>query len=151
MVRLAAAVDNADRTVPPSGVGATPVAGTHSDLGEGEFVVADVELADVLVELADTLIDDFDVIDFLHVLTQRCVQLLDVSAAGLLLTDAEGTLQVVAKGVLAERLQVDVDRAFELLRSHSRNHNRRLSELAQAVIEGLEQLPPATATPETAT
>jgi len=242
--------------------------------------VAEVELADVLVELADTLVDDFDVIDFLHVLTQRCVQLLDVSAAGLLLTNPEGTLQVVAassertrllelfqlqtdqgpcvdcfrsggpvsvadiaaagrwprfaaaaaevgfaavhavpmrlrqevigalnffgidpgpldssklrmgqaladvatigllqqraihrrdvlseqlqaalnsrvmieqaKGVLAERLQVDVDRAFEMLRSYSRNHNRRLSELALAVVEGLEQIPSATTTSEIA-
>lgn len=235
--------------------------------------MAQVELADVLVELADTLVDDFDVIDFLHVLTERCVQLLGVSAAGLLLTNAEGTLQVVAassertrllelfqlqtdqgpcmdcfrtgvpvsvadlpaagrwprfaaaaaevgfaavhavpmrlrkevigalnffgtdpgaleegrlrmgqaladvatigllqqraihrrdvlseqlqtalnsrvtieqaKGVLAERLRVDVDQAFQILRTHSRNHNRRLSELAQAVVDGTEQ-PPST-------
>ena len=242
--------------------------------------MAEVELADVLVELADTLVDDFDVIDFLHVLTQRSVQLLDVSAAGLLLTNAQGTLQVVAastertrllelfqlqtdqgpcvdcfrsgtpvsvadlasagrwprftaaaaevgfaavhavpmrlrqevigalnffgidpgaldagklrmgqaladvatigllqqraihrrdvlseqlqtalnsrvtieqaKGVLAERLQVDMDRAFEILRTHSRNHNRRLSELAQAVVEGLEQAPSVSAAPEPA-
>ncbi len=233
--------------------------------------MAQMEIADVLVELADTLVDDFDVIDFLHVLTQRCVQLLEVSAAGLLLTDAQGTLQVVAastertrllelfqlqtdqgpcvdcfrtgrpvsvadlpaagrwprftaaaaevgfaavhavpmrlrkevigalnffgtqpgaldagrlrmgqaladvatigllqqraihrrdvlseqlqtalnsrimieqaKGVLAERLQVGMDRAFELLRSHSRSHNRRLSELAQAVVDGSEHIP----------
>ena len=66
--------------------------------------MADVELADVLVELADTLVDDFDVIDFLHVLTQRCVQLLDVSAASLLLTNAEGTLQVVAASSERTRL-----------------------------------------------
>ena len=234
--------------------------------------MAEVELADVLVELADTLVDDFDVIDFLNVLTGRCVQLLDVSAAGLLLTDELGTLQVVAastertrllelfqlqtdqgpcvdcfrtglsvsvadlpmagrwprfaaaaaevgfaavhavpmrlrkevigalnffgtnpgalddgklrmgqaladvatigllqhraihrrdvlteqlqtalnsrvtieqaKGVLAERLHVDMDRAFEILRSHSRNHNRRLSELAQAIVDGSEHVPP---------
>ncbi len=233
--------------------------------------MADVELADVLVELADTLVDDFDVIDFLHVLTQRCVDLLDVSAAGLLLANAEGTLQVVAassertrllelfqlqtdqgpcvdcfrtgtpvsvanlptagrwprftaaaaevgfasvhavpmrlrqevigalnffgvnagaldedklrmgraladvatigllqqraihrgdvlseqlqaalnsrvtieqaKGVLAERLRIDMDRAFGILRTHARNNNRRLSELAQAVVDGLEQIP----------
>ena len=44
------------------------------------------QLTDVFVEMADTLVDDFDVIDFLHVLTERCVQLLGVSAAGLLLT-----------------------------------------------------------------
>lgn len=234
--------------------------------------MAKVELADVLVELADTLVDHFDVIDFLHVLTQRCVQLLDVSAAGLLLTDAQGSLQVVAastertrllelfqlqtdqgpcvdcfhtgqpvsvadlaaagrwpqfavaaaeagftsvhavpmrlrkevigalnlfgthagaldagrlrvgqaladvatigllqqraihrrdllaeqlqaalnsrvmieqaKGVLAERWQVDMDRAFDVLRSYSRDHNRRLSELAQAIVDGSEQIPP---------
>jgi hypothetical protein len=46
--------------------------------------------------MADTLVDDFDVIEFLHVLFERCVQLLGVSAAGLLLSDQRGTLQVVA-------------------------------------------------------
>lgn len=225
----------------------------------------------MLVELADTLVDDFDVIDFLHVLSERCVQLLGVSAAGLVLTTGQNKLQVVAastertrllelfqlqtdqgpcvecfrtgrpvsvpdlaaagkwprftaaaaeagfaavhavpmrlrkevigalnffdtkpgeldesklrqgqaladvatigllqqraihrrdvlteqlqtalnsrvtieqaKGMLAERLQVDMDQAFILLRSHSRNHNRRLSELAQAIVNGLEQIP----------
>jgi transcriptional regulator with GAF, ATPase, and Fis domain len=58
--------------------------------------MAQPPLADVFIEMADTLVDDFDVIDFLHVLTERCVQLIDVSAAGLLLTDGQGTLQVVA-------------------------------------------------------
>jgi transcriptional regulator with GAF, ATPase, and Fis domain len=53
-------------------------------------------LAEAFVELADTLVDDFDVIDFLHLLTDRCVGLLDVSAAGLLLTDQRGALRVVA-------------------------------------------------------
>lgn len=232
--------------------------------------MAKVELADVLVELADTLVDDFDVIDFLHVLTERCVQLLGVSAAGLLLTDGQDRLQVVAassertrllelfqlqtdqgpcvdcfhtglpvsvadlptasrwphftaaaadagfaavhavpmrlrkevigalnffdtnpgalgegklrqgqaladvatigllqqraihrrdvlteqlqtalnsrvlieqaKGMLAERLGVDMDQAFGLLRRQSRNDNRRLSELAQAIVDGKEQV-----------
>jgi GAF domain-containing protein len=233
--------------------------------------MADVELADVFVEMADTLVDDFDVIDFLHVLTERCVQLLGVSAAGLLLTDQRGTLQVVAassdrtrllelfqlqtdqgpcvdcfrtgqpvsvvdlpaadrwprftaaatevgfaavhavpmrlrdevigalnlfdsnpgapdkdalriaqaladvatigllqqraisrrdavteqlqtalnsrvlieqaKGILAERLHLDLADAFALLRVAARNHNRRLSDLAQAVVDGTEQIP----------
>ncbi|MDT0530958.1 hypothetical protein RM555_18350 [Micromonospora sp. DSM 115977] len=40
------------------------------------------QLTDVLVEMADTLVGDFDVVDFLHVLTNRCVELLRVSAAG---------------------------------------------------------------------
>ncbi|GAA2593389.1 GAF and ANTAR domain-containing protein [Dactylosporangium fulvum] len=235
--------------------------------------MAETALADVLVEMADTLVDDFDVIDFLHVLTERCVQLLDVSAAGILLTDQLETLQLVAassertrllelfqlqtdqgpcvdcfntgqpvsvpdirsagrwprftaaaaevgfvsvhalpmrlraevigalnlfgvepgtlddgklragkaladvatigllqqrairhrdiltdqlqtalnsrvlieqaKGVLAERLHVDLDQAFALLRHASRNRNRRISELAQAVVDGTEQIPGA--------
>ncbi|MEV4622462.1 GAF and ANTAR domain-containing protein [Asanoa sp. NPDC049573] len=237
--------------------------------------MAEAQLADVFVEMADTLVDDFDVIDFLHVLTQRCVQLLSVSAAGLLLTDQRDALQVVAassertrllelfqlqtdegpcvdcfrtgqpvsvadlpsagrwprftaaaaevgfaavhavpmrlraevigalnlfdttpgpldegklrigqaladvatigllqqraihrrevlteqletalrsrilieqaKGVLAERLHLDMAEAFTLLRGNARSHNQRLSDLAQAVVDGTEQIPPATA------
>ena len=239
--------------------------------------MAEVQLADVFVEMADTLVDDFDVIEFLHVLTERCVQLLGVSAAGLLLTDGQDTLQLVAassertrllelfqlqtdqgpcvdcfrtgqpvsvvdlpsagrwprftaaaaevgfaavhalpmrlrnevigalnlfdinpgaldvdklrigqaladvatigllqqrairrrdvvteqlqtalnsrvlieqaKGVLAERLHLDVADAFAMLRSGARSHNRRLSELAQAIVDGSEQLPPTTTSP----
>lgn len=238
--------------------------------------MAEVQVADVLVEMADTLVDDFDVIDFLHVLTERCVQLLGVSAAGLLLTDRQDSLQVVAassertrllelfqlqtdqgpcvdcfrtgqpisvadlssagrwprftaaaaevgfaavhalpmrlrtevigalnlfdttpgaldegmlrvgqaladvatigllqqraiqrrdvlteqlqsalnsrilieqaKGVLAERLHLDMADAFTLLRHHARSTNRRLSELAQAVLDGSVRIPPVTTT-----
>jgi len=53
-------------------------------------------LAEVFVEVADSLIDDFDVIDLLHRLSARCVELLDVSAAGILLVDAHGELQIIA-------------------------------------------------------
>lgn len=53
-------------------------------------------LAETFVELADTLVDDFDVIEFLQVLASRCVELLEVSAAGLVLADQGGTLRVVA-------------------------------------------------------
>ncbi|MGS2614905.1 ANTAR domain-containing protein [Micromonospora sp. LZ34] len=66
--------------------------------------VAEVQLSDVFVEMADTLVDDFDVIELLHVLTERCVQLLGVSAAGLLLTDEHGNLQVVAASCERTRL-----------------------------------------------
>jgi GAF domain-containing protein len=58
--------------------------------------LAESSLSDVFVELADTLVDAFDVIDFMHVLTERCVQVLGVSAAGLLLADDARVLQVVA-------------------------------------------------------
>jgi GAF domain-containing protein len=233
--------------------------------------MVETRLADVFIELADTLVDDFDLIDFLHMVTERCVQLLGVSEAGLLLTDGQDTLQVVAassertrllelfqlqadqgpcvdcfrtgrpvsvsdlptagrwphftiaaaevgfaavhalpmrlrtevigalnffdvapgvldeatlsigqaladvatigllqqraihrrdtlteqlqtalnsrilieqaKGVLAERLQVEMAEAFTLLRGSARSRNLRLSELARAVVEGTEQLP----------
>jgi GAF domain-containing protein len=228
-------------------------------------------LATIFVEVADTLVDDFDLIDFLHTLTKRCVELLGVAAAGLLLADGAGKLQVVAassertrllelfqlqtdqgpcldcfhtgtavsvdnlpaagqwprftaaaaevgfaavhalpmklrtevigalnlfdtapgalereklrigqaladiatvgllqqraiqardvmteqlrsalnsrvlieqaKGLLAERMQIDVEEAFTVLRSAARNGNRRLSELAQALVDGNEQMP----------
>lgn len=62
------------------------------------------EMTDVFVELADTLVADFDMIDFLHVLTERCVQLLGVSAAGILLNDGQGALQVVAASSERTRL-----------------------------------------------
>jgi hypothetical protein len=53
-------------------------------------------LAETFVELADTLIDDFDVIDFLQVLAARCVELLDVAAAGIMLADQGGSLMTMA-------------------------------------------------------
>ncbi len=61
-------------------------------------------LSATFVELTDTLVAGFDVIDFLHVLTNRSVQLLDVSAAGLLLADPRGELRVVAASSEAARL-----------------------------------------------
>ena len=61
-------------------------------------------LSATFVELTDTMVAGFDVIDFLHVLTNRSVQLLDVSAAGLLLADPRGELRVVAASSEAVRL-----------------------------------------------
>jgi hypothetical protein len=240
--------------------------------------MAETEIADVFVEVADTLVDDFDLIDFLDLLAHRCVELLRVSAAGLLLTDGQDSLQVVAastertrllelfqlqndqgpcvdcfrtgrpvsiadlaatadrwprftaaataagfrsvhalpmrlrtevigalnlfntgpgalapstlrvgqavadvatigllqqrtihrsdiltqqlqhalnsrvlieqaKGVLAERHDLHVDDAFAVLRGHARTTNRRLSDLAQAIVDGTEQLPPPAGRP----
>jgi len=58
--------------------------------------MGDDRLLETFVELADTLIDDFDVIDFLHLLVDRSVELLNVDAAGLLLADQHGRLQLIA-------------------------------------------------------
>ncbi|MFF4410515.1 GAF and ANTAR domain-containing protein [Streptomyces sp. NPDC001262] len=54
------------------------------------------QVTEVFVELADTLVDDFDVIEFLQRLSARCVTLLDVSAAGILLADPHDRLQIIA-------------------------------------------------------
>ena len=61
-------------------------------------------LSETFVELTDTMVADFDIIDFLHVLTTRSVELLDVSAAGLLLADPRGELRVVAASSEAARV-----------------------------------------------
>ncbi|MFZ3561148.1 MULTISPECIES: GAF and ANTAR domain-containing protein [unclassified Streptomyces] len=50
------------------------------------------QLAAAFVDLADTLVQDFDVINFLHSLTEHCVHLLDVAAAGVLLATPGGRL-----------------------------------------------------------
>ena len=53
-------------------------------------------LGRTFVEVADTLVDDFDVVDLLVLVTERCVELLDASAAGLLLADGRGVLHLMA-------------------------------------------------------
>lgn len=62
------------------------------------------QLARVFVELADTLVADFDVIDFLHLLTERCVDLLEADSAGILLTDQQDRLRLVAASTEQTRL-----------------------------------------------
>jgi GAF domain-containing protein len=59
-------------------------------------VTREQRLASTFVELADSLVDDFDVVELMVLLTERCVELLDVSAAGLLLADRHGTLNLMA-------------------------------------------------------
>jgi GAF domain-containing protein len=57
-----------------------------------------------LVRLADTLVDDFDLVGVLNELAADCVRLLNVTAAGLLLADTAGTLHVVAASSEQTRL-----------------------------------------------
>ena len=60
-------------------------------------------LTRTFVEAADTLVSDFDVVDFLTTLAARCTDLFDASDAGIMLTDAAGGLQVVASSSHAMR------------------------------------------------
>src|SRR5580693_3680685 len=56
----------------------------------------DERLAQAFVELADTLVAGYDLMEFLQTLTDRCVDLLEVDAAGLLLADGRGALRLLA-------------------------------------------------------
>lgn len=56
----------------------------------------DALIADAFVELADSLVTGFEVTDFLDRLVLRAVQLLDADAAGIMLADSHGQLQVLA-------------------------------------------------------
>lgn len=53
-------------------------------------------LTHVMVELTESLVADFDVVDLLTVLSDRCVEVLDVDAAGVMLAPPGGDLRVMA-------------------------------------------------------
>jgi GAF domain-containing protein len=54
------------------------------------------EITRAFVELADTLVDDYDIVDLMHVLAERNVELLEADGAGIILRDARQNLVVVA-------------------------------------------------------
>ena len=53
-------------------------------------------LAATFLQLADTLVEDFDVVELLTMLSDRCVELLDAAATGIMVANARGDLQVMA-------------------------------------------------------
>ena len=56
----------------------------------------EARLSAAFVTLADTLVSEFDLLDLVHTLIDACVDILDSDAAGLLLVDATGQLQLMA-------------------------------------------------------
>lgn len=70
-------------------------------------------LAETFVEIADTLVADYDIVDLLHTLVGRVTSILDAKDAGILLPNAFGTLEVVAstseRSHLIGLLQLDAE------------------------------------------
>jgi GAF domain-containing protein len=93
-------------------------------------------LANVFVELADTLIETFDVVDFLQTLTDRCVELLGADASGLMLTDQRGGLKLMTATMERARLlelfelQIDEGPCLECFASGDAITNIQLNEAA---------------------
>ena len=59
-------------------------------------MISTARLADVFVEVADTLVDDFDLVDFLDQLTDHVAEISGADAVGLVLADAHGQLQFMS-------------------------------------------------------
>ena len=64
----------------------------------------ETDVVRALVEMADNLVDDYDVVDLLTGLADRCVNVLGVSAAGVMLASPAGSLGLVASSSEAMRL-----------------------------------------------
>jgi len=71
----------------------------------------ETQLVDAFTTLADTLVIGYDVVDLLQTLVENCRDILDITAAGILLADDAGQLEVVAStseaSNLVEIMQVD--------------------------------------------
>lgn len=64
----------------------------------------DERLLHTFVALADTLVADFDIVDLLQSLVDACGEHLQIAAAGILLSDGSGDLEVMASTSDASRL-----------------------------------------------
>ncbi len=62
------------------------------------------DLLAAFVDFADTFVAEYDVVEFLHRLAERCVELITVSEAGIMLADGDGTLHYVASS--SERMHL---------------------------------------------
>jgi GAF domain-containing protein len=62
------------------------------------------QIGETLVALADNLVTDFDVVELLTLLANRCVTILGASAAGLMLAGPDGSLRLIASSSEQMRL-----------------------------------------------
>jgi GAF domain-containing protein len=92
-------------------------------------------LTQTFVDLVDTLVDDFDVVDLLTLVADRCVEVLDIAAAGLMLVAPEGDLRAVAFSSEAVRvvelfeLQAEEGPCLDAYRSGQAIVNQDLAQL----------------------
>ena len=93
--------------------------------GPGEMSPADVDVAQAFADVAT-----------IAILQHRAA--LDAQVITDQLTRALNSRIVIeqAKGMVAERLDLDMEQSFAVLRGHARNHNLRLADVAEAVIGG---------------
>ena len=68
------------------------------------MAATDRRVREAFIELTDTLVTEFDIIDFLERLARRCAELLGVSACGVMLADHFGVLNLVAASSEEARL-----------------------------------------------
>ncbi|MET1060733.1 MAG: GAF and ANTAR domain-containing protein [Nocardioides sp.] len=67
-------------------------------------MIAIERLADVFVDVADTLVTDFDLIDFLHTVAGHAAEITGTAAVGLMLADSNGRLHYMAASSESARL-----------------------------------------------
>jgi GAF domain-containing protein len=91
----------------------------------GEMGPADLKVAQAFADVAT-----------IAILQHRAAREAQVLAQQLTYALNSRVMLEQAKGILAERLNLDMEQSFATLRNHARNHNLRLSAVAQAVIDG---------------
>lgn len=107
--------------------------------GSGEMAAADFEVAQAFADVATIAILQHRAAHEAQVINEQLTHALN-----------SRVLIEQAKGMIAERLGLDMERSFTALRTHARNHNVRLADVADEIIRGtvapsaLDPLPPPT-------
>jgi GAF domain-containing protein len=94
-------------------------------VGLGEMGPADIDIAQAFADVAT-----------IAILQHRAA--LEAQVINSQLTHALNSRIVIeqAKGMVAERLNINMEQSFKTLRGHARNNNLRLADIATAVIDG---------------